>query len=162
MARFSTLADDDLDDLVDMRDSADTRKKRVLMNARHSHHRKWPLEKNSMRKQGGLTEKLMRRSQWFRFVMDYIKFFFWKRGHHQWWILHNFQRNIQGWFCETEKNCVGESKRKESISPTDLSKLYDTVFSTATPTGLQKNTMCEYLINIYLIYYSTRKFTFTW
>lgn len=44
-----------------------------------------------------------------------------------------------------KKDGVGESKQKEAIAPEDLSKLYDTVFSTETPTGLQKKTIFEYL-----------------
>ncbi|XP_062593498.1 uncharacterized protein LOC134254976 [Saccostrea cucullata] len=44
-----------------------------------------------------------------------------------------------------KKDGVGESKQKEPITPEDLSKLYDTEFSTETPTALQKKTIFEYI-----------------
>ena len=44
-----------------------------------------------------------------------------------------------------KKDGVGETKQKDPIPPEDISKLYNTVFSTENPQGLQKKTMFEYV-----------------
>ncbi|XP_061190716.1 uncharacterized protein LOC133198711 isoform X4 [Saccostrea echinata] len=44
-----------------------------------------------------------------------------------------------------EKDGCGEPKQKVPILPEDMTKLYNTVFNTDTPQGLQNKTMFEYL-----------------
>jgi hypothetical protein len=46
---------------------------------------------------------------------------------------------------QLKKDGVGETKQKDPIPPQDISKLYDTVFSTENPLALQKKTMFEYM-----------------
>ncbi|KAK3082769.1 hypothetical protein FSP39_004871 [Pinctada imbricata] len=47
-------------------------------------------------------------------------------------------------FKAVKRDGVGESKQKDPLPPEDISKLYDTVFTTENPQGLQKKTIFEY------------------
>lgn len=86
---------------------------------------------NSMLKLKDLTEKYMQRSPWYRFVIEW--------QHHQRRCSLYSKQNLHSLSCNTEKNCLGESKQKEPTTPT---KQY---FLDRNLAGPEKKTRLDYM-----------------